>query len=74
MTKFEVQMNHELAMTRARNTAIDERDEIQRRAQAFFASLAAEVRRPSYGVMQRDFAIELLKRAQEAKLYEPEPA
>lgn len=40
-------------------------------AQAFFSQLAAEIRRPSYGVMQKDFVENLLKRAQEAGLYVP---
>lgn len=44
----------------------------QMKAQSFFAQLAADIRKPSYGVMQRDFVESLLKRAQEANLYSPE--
>jgi hypothetical protein len=47
--------------------------EAKARAQAFFASLAAEMRRPSYGEQSREFARALLLRAQEANLYTPEP-
>lgn len=48
---------------------VSEKDKSQR----FFHALALEIRKPSYGIMQRDFAESLLKRAQEAHLYEPEP-
>ncbi len=41
------------------------------KAQAFFARLLDETRRPSYGDAQRDFIRNLVLRAQEAGLYEP---
>lgn len=49
---------------------------LRARPQAFFANLAREIRRPSYGVLQKDFASALLLRAQEAGIYDPskEPA
>jgi hypothetical protein len=42
------------------------------KSQAFFHALALEIRKPSYGVLQKDFASALLLRAQEAQLYVPE--
>lgn len=47
--------------------------ELYDRPQRFFAGLARDIRLPSYGIMQREFVEALLKRAQEAHLYEPEP-
>lgn len=46
------------------------------RAQKFFATIAAESRRPSFGEMQAGWTKALLARAQEAQLYDPtkEPA
>ncbi len=41
------------------------------KAQAFFADLAAGMRRPSFGDMQKDWLRSLLTRAIEAKLYDP---
>ncbi len=40
-------------------------------SQAFFAQLAAESLRPSYGGQERDFIRSLLIRAEESKLYDP---
>ncbi len=41
------------------------------RAQEFFAALAAETRRPSFGDKDREFVRNLLLRAQEAGLFDP---
>jgi hypothetical protein len=41
------------------------------KAQAFFATLAAESRRPSFGEMQSGWTRNLLLRAQEAGLFDP---
>ena len=60
----------------ARDMAADIADEElaaeRAKSQAFFHALALELRKPSYGVMQRDYASALLLRAQEAKLYVPQ--
>lgn len=42
------------------------------RAQGFFADFAAEMRKPHFGDMQRQWMQSLLTRAIEAKLYTPE--
>lgn len=41
------------------------------RTQCFFAQLATEARRPSYGEMQAGWTRSMLLRAQEAGLYDP---
>lgn len=46
-------------------------DGAKSRAQGFFAQLAAEIRKPHFGVHQREFIVALLNRAQEAGLYAP---
>lgn len=50
-----------------RMTANEERAKSQR----FFAALAAEMRKPSFGEMQAGWMRALLIRAQEASLYDP---
>ena len=42
------------------------------KAQRFFASLAAEMRKPSFGEQSQSLMRALLLRAQEAQLYRPE--
>lgn len=46
---------------------------LKHRAQAFFADLSAESRRPSFGHMAMDWTNALLNRATEAGLYRPDP-
>lgn len=45
---------------------------MEHRAQAFFADIALEMRRPSFGEMAASTMQSLLNRAIEAKLYTPE--
>lgn len=40
--------------------------------QQFFADIATEIRRPSYGEQAKSYATGLLKRAAEAGIYRPE--
>lgn len=47
-------------------------DEAVQRAQLFFATIAAEMRRPSFGDMAKSVLGPVLLRAQEANLYTPE--
>jgi hypothetical protein len=47
-------------------------DEHRARTQAFFAQLATEMRRPSFGDMAKSYFQPLLMRATEAQLYIPE--
>jgi len=46
--------------------------ELKHRAQGFFSDFAAEMRKPHFGDMQRNWMNALLTRAIEAKLYTPE--
>lgn len=51
---------------------VEEVDRLHRRSQGFFEALAAETRKPHYGGAQREWAQQILIRAQEAHLYTPE--
>ncbi len=51
----------------------EDMDTTKRQAQAFFQSLAIEIRKPSFGGPQREWTQSLLLRAEEAKLFVPEP-